>query len=72
MILRLVFSMSLFCVDMMLVFGTERSLVPGIAGGVIAAGILKYFFVLVAKDDDVVNIGASGSGYQMWNEILGC
>lgn len=50
MIFRLVFNISLFCVDMMLVFGTERSLVSGTAGGVIAAGILMYF---AGGNDDV-------------------
>jgi hypothetical protein len=41
MIFRLVFAISGFCVGRKLVLGTERSLVIGIAGGVIAAGILS-------------------------------
>jgi tetrahydromethanopterin S-methyltransferase subunit F len=40
MIFRLVLAISGFCVGRKLVLGTERSLVIGIAGGVIAAGIL--------------------------------
>jgi hypothetical protein len=52
MIFRLVFAISRFCVGRKLVLGTERSLVIGIAGGVIAAGILStllIFFLEVAK-----------------------
>lgn len=52
MIFRLVFAISLFCIGVMLVFGTERFLIAGIAGGVIAVGILKYF--LAGGDDNVL------------------
>jgi hypothetical protein len=62
MIFLLVFNLSLFCVCIMLVFGTARSLIAGTAGGVIAAGILKYIlFCLVA----IKRFGMEkvGSGY---------
>ena len=45
MIFRLVFTISRFCVGRKLVLGTERSLVIGIAGGVIAAGILSTLLI---------------------------
>jgi hypothetical protein len=45
MIFRLVFAISRFCVGRKLVLGTERSLVTGIAGGVIAAGILSTLLI---------------------------
>jgi len=50
MIFRFLCAISVFCVGRKLVLGTERFfLTSGAAGGVIAAGILKY----VAGGDDV-------------------
>lgn len=50
MIFRLVCNISGFCVGRKLVLGTESSLVTsGTAGGVIAAGILKYVDAVVSR-----------------------
>jgi hypothetical protein len=53
MIFRFLCAISVFCIGRKLVLGTESSfLASGAAGGVIAAGILKY----AAGSDDVVDV----------------